>query len=91
MSLIHTGTDVATVHDQAEHQPSDRLEKNEQLERVQTQIRSLPERQQEILRLRLHDGLSYKQIAEVTGLTVTNVGYILHQTLAGLRGKLQTE
>lgn len=91
MTKRHQGTDVATLHDRSRQQPDERLEQHEQLQRVQSQIRDLPERQQEILRLRLHDGLSYKQIAEVTGLTVTNVGYILHQTLHRLRGRLQAE
>ena len=91
MSLIHTAKDVETIHDQVHRKPGDDLERDEQIGRVQDQVKKLPQRQQEILRLRLQEGLSYKQIAEVTGLTVTNVGYILHQTLTSLRSKLQTE
>jgi RNA polymerase sigma-70 factor (ECF subfamily) len=48
----------------------------------------LPDRQQEILRLKFNGGLSYRQIAEVTGLTVTNVGVILHTAIGKLRKQM---
>lgn len=41
-------------------------------------IRKLYFREQQVMLLRLQEGLSYQQIAEVTGLTVGNVGKILH-------------
>jgi len=52
---------------------------------------TLPPNQEEVIRLRLGAGLSYKQIAEVTGLTVTNVGFLMHTGLKSLREKLKTE
>lgn len=51
-------------------------------------VHKLSPRQQEVLRLRLQAGLSYKQIAEVTGLTVSNVGFHLHQAVRSLRDSL---
>lgn len=45
---------------------------------VLTLIRRLYFREQQVMLLRLQEGLSYQQIAEVTGLTVGNVGKILH-------------
>ena len=66
-------------------EPGERLSQKEQLDQLREQIAGLPERQQEILRLRLQEGLSYKQCAEVTGLSVTNVGYLLHQAVSTLR------
>lgn len=51
-------------------------------------LATLPERQQELVRLKFEHNLSYKQIAAVTGLTVTNVGYLLHTTLQQLRARL---
>ena len=38
-------------------------------------VEKLTNRQQEVLRLRLQAGLSYREIAEVTGLTIGNVGF----------------
>jgi len=45
----------------------------------------LSSRQQEVLRLRLDAGLSYREIADVTGLTVSNVGFHLHEAVRQLR------
>lgn len=51
-------------------------------------LATLPERQQEIVRLKFEHGLSYQQIASVTGLSVSNVGYLLHTALKTLRQRL---
>ncbi len=88
MSAFHTGTDVASLQDRAGNGPDHRAEEGEQLDQLRAGLGQLTEQQQEVLRLRLHDGLSYRQIAEVTGLTTTNVGYHLHQAIAQLRTRL---
>ena len=51
-------------------------------------VDKLSPRQQEVLRLRLQAGLSYREIAEVTGLTVGNVGFHLHEAVRSLRDTL---
>ena len=89
MSAIHTGTDVASLQDRAGQGPDHQAEEGEQLEQLRAGVGQLTEQQQEVLRLRLHDGLSYRQIAEVTGLTITNVGYHLHQAISQLRTRLE--
>lgn len=91
MSIHISKTDVATLGDRAQASPEARADKDEQLERMRNSMHALPDQQQEILRLRLHDGLSYREIAEITGLTVTNVGYHLHQAIAQLRVRMQVE
>ncbi len=45
----------------------------------------LTPRQQEVMRLRMTAGLSYREIADVTGLTVSNVGFHLHEAVRNLR------
>jgi RNA polymerase sigma-70 factor (ECF subfamily) len=45
----------------------------------------LPENQGEVLRLRFQHQLTYKQIADVTGLSVSNVGFLIHTGLKSLR------
>jgi RNA polymerase sigma-70 factor (ECF subfamily) len=54
------------------------------------QLATLSPRQRELVRLKFQAGLSYKEIADTTGLTVTNVGFILHSTLATLRQRMET-
>jgi len=48
----------------------------------------LSPRQREVIRLRLQAGLSYKEIAEVTGLSTSNVGFHLHAAVRSLRDSL---
>jgi RNA polymerase sigma-70 factor (ECF subfamily) len=48
----------------------------------------LPANQQEVVRLKFQSSLSYRDIAEVTGLTVSNVGYLLHMAVKRLREQL---
>ena len=48
----------------------------------------LPDNQQDVVRLRFQAGLSYKEIAEVTQLSVSNVGYLIHTALKTIREKL---
>ena len=53
-------------------------------------LERLSPRQQEVLRLRLDAGLSYREIAEVTGLTISNVGFHLHEAIRNLRHLVAT-
>jgi RNA polymerase sigma factor (sigma-70 family) len=63
-----------------EHQESQR-----QLLRL---LADLPANQQEVVRLKFQDGLSYRDIAAITGLTSSNVGYLLHVALKRFREQL---
>ena len=60
-------------------------------ERVFQILDQLPENQQEVVRLKFQNDMTYQEIAEVTGLTVTNVGFLLHTALKRLRELLQRE
>jgi len=53
--------------------------------RLLAAIGRLPERQQELLRLKFQGRLSYKEISKVTGLSVSNVGFQLHIAIKTLR------
>jgi RNA polymerase sigma-70 factor (ECF subfamily) len=72
----------------ADHTRDDCLEREETHEVVLAAISRLPESQQEVLRLKFQSGLSYREIAGVTGLSVTNVGYLLHIGLKTVREQL---
>ena len=58
---------------------------------LSSQIGKLPDKQQEVLKLKYHGGLSYKEIAEVTGLTISHVGNLLHRAIASLRQKIAVD
>ncbi len=51
-------------------------------------LADLPVNQQEVVRLKFQHDLSYRDIAEVTGLSSGNVGYLLHVALKRLRERL---
>jgi RNA polymerase sigma-70 factor (ECF subfamily) len=55
---------------------------------IQIQVQQLPPSQQEVIRLRFENQLSYRQIADITGHTPTNVGFLLHTAIHKLRGAL---
>ncbi|TWT80108.1 ECF RNA polymerase sigma factor SigE [Planctomycetes bacterium CA13] len=60
----------------------------EQKDQLAAMVDSLSPRQQEVLRLRMQAGLSYREIADVTGMTVSNVGFHLHEAVRNLRDSL---
>lgn len=65
------------------------LEREEVRARVRAEISRLKPRYRELLLLKVQEGKSYKEIAEITGLTATNVGYLLHQAMKSLSSRLQ--
>ncbi len=54
-------------------------------------LATLPPRQQEIVRLRFQQGLSYKQIAAITSLSATNVGFLIHTAIRALHQRAPAE
>jgi RNA polymerase sigma factor (sigma-70 family) len=66
--------------------PDRLLEHKEVSHAIVGALRALSDKQQEVLRLKFQGGLTYQEISEVTGYSVTNVGFILHQALRALQG-----
>lgn len=56
--------------------------------RVLEFVDKLSENQREVVRLKFQHGLSYKEIAAVTELSVSNVGYLIHTAIRKLRTEL---
>lgn len=68
--------------------PERLAERQDSHAQVWQMMRSLPENQQEVVRLKFQNGMSYKEIASVTELTVTNVGFLLHTAINTLRARV---
>jgi RNA polymerase sigma-70 factor (ECF subfamily) len=64
------------------------MEQKDSAAQVMTMMRRLPEREQEVLRLKFQGGLSYEEIARVTGLSASNVGFLIHSAVKKLRARL---
>lgn len=74
-----------------EADPRARAEREEERGRMLAFLGTLPARQQEVLRLRFQGGLSYREISGVTGESMGNVAWHLHQGLVHLRALLLGE
>jgi RNA polymerase sigma factor (sigma-70 family) len=68
--------------------PSARLEQHEAADGLLSALARLPRNQQECIRLKFQQGLSYQEISRVTALSVTNVGYLIHIGIKTLRERL---
>ncbi|MBI4025980.1 MAG: sigma-70 family RNA polymerase sigma factor [Verrucomicrobia bacterium] len=71
--------------------PSVEVERQEASNDVLRLLEALPANQQEVVRLKFQNGLSYKEISRVTNLTVTNVGFLIHTALKTLRQRFKAE
>jgi RNA polymerase sigma-70 factor (ECF subfamily) len=65
-----------------------KLEAEETSSGVAEKIESLPDNQREVIRLKFQQGLSYKEISAVTGLSVSNVGFLIHTGIKRVRENL---
>jgi RNA polymerase sigma factor (sigma-70 family) len=65
--------------------PSENLEAKEASGFLVRILNTLPPRQQELLQLKFQNDLSYQQISEITELSVSNVGVLIHNALKTLR------
>lgn len=70
--------------------PGPSIDERETVGRVLHLLAELPSSQQEVLRLRFHDELSYKQIGAATNRSVSHVGVLIHTGLKQLRERLGT-
>ena len=68
--------------------PAELAQRHEDAAAAMRALQALPPNQQEVIRLRLEEGFSYRQIAAITKLTVSNVGFLIHTALKRIRRQL---
>ena len=71
--------------------PSAGLELRETMSQILRVLDTIPENQQEVIRLKFQNGFSYREISGVTGLSVSNVGFLIHTGLKSIRQRIRTE
>lgn len=71
--------------------PAIQVERREAVGEVLALIAMLPPNQQEVVRLKFQNGLSYREISGITNLTVSNVGFLIHTALKTIRRQLPAE
>lgn len=82
-SLHQTHAEIESVNRSARH--------DDRMEAVLRWVHVLKENERAVLLLRLQEGLSYKEISEVTGQKEGQVGWLLHQAVTTLSEKLKRE
>jgi RNA polymerase sigma factor (sigma-70 family) len=88
---FQTDSPALTTLSSREIDPGQQAVNAEQYRRIDEEISKLPSLEHEVVLLRLGQGLSYKQIAEVTELSVSHVGVLLHQAMLRLRQAMAGE
>ena len=65
--------------------PDAQAEAGETAGRALRLLDALPENQREVVRLKFQNQMSYREISQLTRLTETNVGFLLHTAIKTLR------
>ena len=71
--------------------PGRALEREEIRATILGMIDRLPPNQQEVVRLKFQNGFSYKEISQITALSVGNVGFLIHTAVARLRAEFAAQ
>jgi RNA polymerase sigma factor (sigma-70 family) len=68
--------------------PDEQIARWEGIGLVRLSLDALDQRSRQVVHLKFHENLSYKQIAAHTGLTVGHVGYLLHHAIKAIANEL---
>jgi RNA polymerase sigma-70 factor (ECF subfamily) len=82
------GSDPLADDGRIARSPSDEVEKRDSVNRAFEALETLPPDQREVLLLKFQSGLSYAEISRITGKSASNVGYLIHHGIKGIRGHL---
>ena len=94
--LVHQANEeqldfLSEVESEENQDPVRELEKKEKVGRVRHSLNLLPKDSQTLLTMKFDKKMSYKEISDQTGLSVSNVGYKLHVIISQLSNELQQE
>jgi RNA polymerase sigma factor (sigma-70 family) len=86
MTLMSDQTAATFASDSPD--PALAVERSESAAEVMRMLDRLPENQKEAITLKFGHGLSYREIAEITGHSISNVGVLIHTGLKAVRQRL---
>jgi RNA polymerase sigma-70 factor (ECF subfamily) len=69
--------------------PSATAERRETHDLVLEVVDGLPPNQQELFKLKFQDGLTYREISEITDTPISNISYHIHAALGKIRDRLR--
>lgn len=74
---------------QSSPNPSESADRSDTGREVLDCLQCLPSNQQDVVRLRFQQNLSYREIATITGVSTGQIGFLLHDAMRRLRGLLE--
>lgn len=83
--MTYLDPEAAAAEPSVDPSPSDALARKEAAGFLLRILEKLPPRQQEVIQLKFQNGLSYQEISEITQLSVSNVGLLIHKGIKALR------
>jgi hypothetical protein len=85
--MLYLDDELMEARPGLEPAPYEQLEQKEASGFLLRIVATLPPRQQEVLQLKFQNDFSYQEISEITKLSVSNVGVLIHTALKTLRVK----
>ncbi len=76
--------DTTMIAESSDETPDELIARMETVAQLRQLVSQLPEKDRRLVQLKYYDGLKYRDISQRTGLTISNVGYRLHQVLKRL-------
>ena len=67
------------------------LDQKQTVNQILHVIETLPKNQREVIYLKFQCDLSYKEISEITKLSVSNVGFLIHTAVRSIRKQVLAE
>ena len=85
---LGNGDDGGLIADSSDETPDELIVRMETVAELRQLISQLPEKDRRLVQLKYFEGLKYRDISQRTGLTISNVGFRLHQVLKKLAAGL---
>ena len=83
------GRQAEEIEEAQPEQATGTLDRADRIRLVLEHVAGLDEAERDVLVLRLQEGLSYEEIARITGRTVGNVGCLLHHAVKNMARELK--
>lgn len=88
---MHTDRGQTLECESAEPDPAIAFELQDAAGRMLELVDRLPQSQQEVLHLKFQQGLSYREISDITQHSVSHVGVLIHTAIKTLRQRMRTD
>jgi RNA polymerase sigma factor (sigma-70 family) len=85
---LGTDGETAAVADNVADNPDELIAHLETVAQLRQLVSQLPEKDRRLVQLKYYEDLKYRDISQRTGLTISNVGFRLHQVLKKLAAGL---